>query len=58
MPCAGLFNQVKLVVEPTGALPFAAFLHHRPELPSSRSTVCLISGGNVEPSMLAEILRG
>ncbi len=52
-----IVRQVKLVVEPTGALPFAAFLHHRQELPASKLTVCLISGGNVEPSMLAEIIK-
>jgi threonine dehydratase len=51
-----IVKQVKLVVEPTGALPFAALLHHRNELPASRNTVCVISGGNVEPSMLAEII--
>ncbi len=53
-----IVKQVKLVVEPTGALPFAALLHHRNELPPSRQTVCVISGGNVEPAMLAEILKG
>jgi threonine dehydratase len=52
-----IVRQVKLVVEPTGALPFAALLHHRAELPASSRTVCMISGGNVEPSMLAEILK-
>jgi threonine dehydratase len=52
-----IITYVKLVVEPTGALPFAALLYHRAELPPSRCTVCVISGGNVEPSMLTEILN-
>jgi len=38
-------------------LPFAAWLHHRAELPASRHTVCVVSGGNVEPATLLEVLR-
>jgi threonine dehydratase len=37
---------------------FAAYLFHREELPASRRTVAVISGGNVEPSLLAEVLSG
>ncbi|HLK34769.1 MAG TPA: threonine/serine dehydratase [Terriglobales bacterium] len=47
----------KLIAEPSGAVTVAAFLFHRDELPASRITVAVISGGNVEPKMLAEIVE-
>ncbi len=50
--------RVKLVAEPSGAVTFAAYLFHREELPTSRFTVAVISGGNVEPDLLAEVLAG
>ena len=50
--------QVRLVAEPSGAVTFAAYLFHPDELPASRLTVAVISGGNVEPSLLAEVLGG
>jgi threonine dehydratase len=48
--------RVRLVAEPSGAVTFAAHLFHREELPDSRVTVAVISGGNVEPALLAEVL--
>jgi threonine dehydratase len=48
--------RVRLVAEPSGAVPFAAHLFHGEELPASRRTVAVISGGNVEPGLLAEVL--
>ncbi|MDQ4127822.1 MAG: threonine/serine dehydratase [Actinomycetota bacterium] len=50
--------RVRLVAEPSGAVTFAAYLFHRDELPASRRTVAVISGGNVEPGLLAEVLGG
>jgi threonine dehydratase len=50
--------RVRLVAEPSGAVTFAAYLFHRDELPTSRLTVAVISGGNVEPGLLAEVLAG
>ena len=50
--------RVRLVAEPSGAVTFAAHLFHGEELPTSRLTVAVISGGNVEPDLLAEVLRG
>jgi threonine dehydratase len=50
--------RVRLVAEPSGAVTFAAHLFHREELPTSRLTVAVISGGNVEPGLLAEVLSG
>jgi threonine dehydratase len=46
----------KLIAEPSGAVPFAAWLYHQPELPVAKKNVAVISGGNVEPEMLATIL--
>jgi threonine dehydratase len=48
--------RVRLVAEPSGAVTFAAHLFHGEELPNSRLTVAVISGGNVEPALLAEVL--
>jgi threonine dehydratase len=50
--------RVRLVAEPSGAVTFAAHLFHREELPTSRLTVAVISGGNVEPGLLAEVVSG
>lgn len=47
----------KLVAEPSGAVTFAAYAFHAHELPAGK-TVAVITGGNVEPELLAEILRG
>lgn len=52
-----LLFEAKLVVEPTSALPFAAYLYHRAELPPSSTTVMVLTGGNIEPSVLAELLQ-
>ena len=46
----------RLVVEPSGAVPFAAFLYHQNELPSAKKSVTIISGGNVDPDLLSQIL--
>jgi threonine dehydratase len=50
--------RVRLVAEPSGAVTFAAYLFHGEELPASRRTVAVVSGGNVEPRLLAEVLAG
>ena len=50
--------RVRLVAEPSGAVTFAAHLFQSKELPASRLTVAVISGGNVEPGLLAEVLTG
>ena len=48
--------RVRLVAEPSGAVTFAAYLFHRDELPDTRINVAVVSGGNVEPRLLAEVL--
>jgi len=45
-----------LVAEPSGAVPTAAALFHRNEFPSSGKVVAIVSGGNIAPEMLTEIL--
>jgi threo-3-hydroxy-L-aspartate ammonia-lyase len=48
----------RLVAEPGGAVAVAACLFRRQELPSARTTVAVLSGGNIDPGMLADILAG
>src|ERR687889_1088753 len=50
--------RVRLVAEPSGAVTFAAHLFHTDELPASRLTVAVVSGGNVDPGLLADGLSG
>jgi threonine dehydratase len=45
----------KTVAEPSGAVAVAAFLFRQDQLPKTRINVAVISGGNIEPGMLAEI---
>jgi threonine dehydratase len=46
----------RLVPEPSGAVSAAALLFHAAELPTYKTAVAVVSGGNVDPAMLAEIL--
>ena len=46
----------RLVPEPSGAVPVAALLFHASELPPYRKAAAVVSGGNVDPAMLAEVL--
>jgi threonine dehydratase len=50
-----LARQARLVVEPSGAVTTAAYLHHADELPAGR-TVAVVSGGNVDPAQFAGLL--
>jgi threonine dehydratase len=50
-----LAHRAHLVSEPSGAVALAAY--HRGETPQGR-TVMVLSGGNIEPAMLNEILSG
>jgi len=45
-----------LIAEPSGAVPLAAALFHRNEFPSTGKTVAIVSGGNISPEMLEQIL--
>jgi threonine dehydratase len=46
----------RLVPEPSGAVATAALLFHAAELPAYTKAVAVVSGGNVEPKLLAQIL--
>jgi len=52
-----LATRARLVVEPSGAASMAAHLSDRiPRRPGDTARVVVVSGGNVEPSVLAELL--
>src|SRR3984885_6643346 len=46
----------RLVPEPSGAVATAALLFHGDELPNYRKAVAIVSGGNVDPALLAQVL--
>jgi threonine dehydratase len=46
----------RLIAEPSGAVATAALLFHAHELPEYRKAVAIVSGGNVDPKLLAEVL--
>ncbi len=51
-----IVGAARLVPEPSGAVATAALLFHARELPEYRKAVAIVSGGNVDPSLLAEAL--
>jgi threonine dehydratase len=46
----------RIVPEPSGAVSSAALLFHRAELPPYKTAVAVVSGGNVDPTLLAQVL--
>jgi len=46
----------RLIAEPGGAVAVAACLFRRKELPPAGTTVAVLSGGNIDPGLLLEIL--
>jgi threonine dehydratase len=46
----------RLIPEPSGAVAAAALLFHAAELPPYKTAVAIVSGGNVDPALLAQIL--
>jgi len=56
-----LARSARLVAEPSGAVATAAWLHHRDELRDrfgvvDGPTVAIVSGGNLDPAQLAELV--
>jgi len=49
-------TRARMVAEPGGAVAVAAWLF-RSDLPPARAPVAVLSGGNIDPALLAEILR-
>ena len=52
-----LSQNAKTLAEPSGSVTVAAFLFHANELPKTQINVAVISGGNIDPKLLAEIRR-
>jgi threonine dehydratase len=50
-----LSANAKTLAEPSGAVAVAAFLFHADELPKTAINVAVISGGNIDPMLLAEL---
>jgi threonine dehydratase len=48
----------RLVAEPSGAVTSAAFFFHADQLPPTDKAAAIISGGSVEPQLLASVLEG
>jgi threo-3-hydroxy-L-aspartate ammonia-lyase len=48
--------QARLIAEPGGAVAVAACLFRERDLPLASTPVAVLSGGNIEPSLLADIL--
>ncbi len=50
-----LLRHTALIPEPSGAVTLAAALYHQHELPPSNQTVVILSGRNVDPTLLATL---
>ena len=51
-----LARHARLVAEPGGAAAVAAWLFHAAEMPAARRPVAVLSGGNIDPGLLARVL--
>src|ERR1700685_703579 len=51
-----IFAATRLVPEPGGAVSTAPLLFHGHQLPEYRKAVAVVSGGNVDPALLAQVL--
>jgi threonine dehydratase len=52
-----LSANARTLAEPSGAVAVAAFLFHAAELPVTKINVAVISGGNIDPELLAELRK-
>jgi threonine dehydratase len=50
-----LSANAETVAEPSGAVAAAGFIFHAEKLPRVKTSVAIISGGNIDPAMLEEI---
>lgn len=50
-----LSGQTQTLAEPSGATAVAGFLFHADELPKTTMNVAVISGGNIDPQLLAKL---
>lgn len=51
-----LLFSARIVAEPSGAVTTAAAMFHATEIPASAKIVVVVSGGNIEPQLLSDIL--
>ncbi|MFI6586598.1 threonine/serine dehydratase [Embleya sp. NPDC050493] len=51
-----LARRARLVAEPAGAVATAAYLFRKDALPAGREHVAVVSGGNVDPALYAEVM--
>src|SRR5215467_1877194 len=51
-----LVFSARVLPEPSGAVATAAAMFHAEELPASKKTVAVLTGGNVEPQLFSDIL--
>jgi len=51
-----IVSSARLVPEPSGAVSSAALLFHAAQLPPYKKAVAVVSGGNVAPELLAQVL--
>jgi threonine dehydratase len=49
-------RQARIVAEPSGALPIAAYLRHQASLDRGGDIVMVVSGGNVDPAAYRQLL--
>jgi len=50
-----LGEDTQTVAEPSGAVAVAGFLFHADDLPQTKFNVAVISGGNIDPELLAKM---
>ena len=48
-------STTNLIPEPSGAVTLAAALFHADELPKAAKTIVILSGGNLDPTLRAEL---
>jgi threonine dehydratase len=51
-----LLRTTHVVAEPSGAVTLAAALFHARQLPPAKTIVAIVSGGNIDPALKAELL--
>ncbi len=52
-----ILKATAIVAEPSGAVALAAALFHAHELPAARRVVAIVSGGNLDPDLRAELVE-
>jgi threonine dehydratase len=51
-----LLFSARILAEPSGAVTTAAAMFHAKELPASKKTVAVVTGGNIEPQLFSDML--